>query len=164
MVKWLLIWLASLDTLQQLRGFDSSEVVPEILPAVRQVLLFETLSMESWIAGAVPIGSLWLRWLGNSFKLGWFFFNSRNRAKKREREKRLLVQWKLVLWWTGLSSQWLAISLVWLPQKLKQVAASVSVCMTRSEGCYLTICGPFDLLLPCTGKTSTVTWLKLLYS
>lgn len=82
MVKWLLIWLASFDTLQQLRGFDSSEVVPEILPAVRQALLFETLSMESWIAGAVPIGSLWLRWLGNSFKLGWDFLTAETEQRK----------------------------------------------------------------------------------
>lgn len=165
MVKWLLIWLIPLNTLLQLLGFDSSEVVLQVLPAVGQVLLFETLSMEIWIAEAIPIGSLWLRWVGSSFTLGCCFLTAEMEQSHRKRgDGEKIVSAMEGLWWTGLSSLRLAISLVWLPQKLKQVAASVSVCLTRTEGYYLTSCGPFDLLLPCTGKTSTVTWIKLLHS
>jgi len=43
------------------------------------------------------------------------------------------------------------------PLTLSQVAANVLISLTRTQLCYLTICGSFDLLLPCTSKTSTVT-------
>lgn len=45
MVKWLWIRLVSLNTQLQLLSSDGSEVLPQILPAVGQVLLFETLNM-----------------------------------------------------------------------------------------------------------------------
>uniref|UniRef100_A0A8C5IES0 Uncharacterized protein n=1 Tax=Junco hyemalis TaxID=40217 RepID=A0A8C5IES0_JUNHY len=39
--------------------------------------------------------------------------------------------------------------------RLQQVAASLSLCLTRTEGYCLTLCGYFDVLLPGTGKTSS---------
>lgn len=84
MVKGLLIQLASLSALLQLLSSDASEVLSQILPAVGQVLLFETPSTEIWIAGAVPTASLWLRWLGSSWS-GMLVFNSRNGTKRKEK-------------------------------------------------------------------------------
>lgn len=64
------------------------------LIVLRWLLKFCQLYVKSyfvklWIAKAIPIGSLWIRWLDSSFNLGcWFFFLSEEtQQSKREREE-----------------------------------------------------------------------------
>lgn len=131
-------------------------------PAVGLILLFETLRMELWRAGVIPVVSLWLWWLGSSSKTGCCFLTAGTEQSKRDREEGEggVCGGRAVMHIPGFAS-----SLLWPPQRLKQVAASsVSLCLTRTEGYCLTICGPFDVLLPGTGKTSTVSWLRLPWS
>lgn len=133
---------ATVPGLQQCSGGSQNS------PAAGQVLLSETPSMEIWRAGADPAVSLWLWWLGSHLNQAVVFAQQEQSEAEGPglRGKGAECSGRAVRNIPGCAS-----SLLWPPQRLQQVAASVSLCPTGTGGCSLTICGYFDVLFPGTG-------------